>query len=199
MTMEKRLTSEAAPIVLCVDDDPEMLASVGRILRREGYQLFSTTNPHEGLQILAEKPVAVLVSDFEMPEMTGVELCIGARNVRPETVRILLTGRGTFDTAVSGINDGEIFRFLSKPVDPSMLVRAVAGAVARNAELALAARDRDVSARRTHLIGELEAEYPGITTFERDEANAYRVSPDCWTRLSSAGLEHVRSLCDVDR
>ena len=105
--------NDQAPIILCVDDDPEMLASVGRILRREGYQVLQSNNPHEGLKILGARPVAVLVSDFEMPEMTGVELCVGARSVRPETVRILLTGRGTFDTAVSGINQGEILRVLS--------------------------------------------------------------------------------------
>ena len=115
-----------------------------------------------------------------------------------ETVRILLTGRGTFDTAVSGINQGEIFRFLSKPVDPSQLSRAVDAAAVRHRELAAAARDRDVAARREHLVSELEAEYPGITRIERDEGGAYTVPADCWARLAGAGLEHVRSLCDVD-
>jgi DNA-binding NtrC family response regulator len=190
--------NDQAPIVLCVDDDPDMLASVGRILRREGYQVLQSNNPHEGLKILGARPVAVLVSDFEMPEMTGVELCVGARSVRPETVRILLTGRGTFDTAVSGINQGEIFRFLSKPVDPALLVRAVAAALVRHQELATAARDRDVAARRDHLMTELEAEYPGITRVDRDDDGTYRVAPDCWARLAGAGLDHVRSLCDVD-
>jgi DNA-binding NtrC family response regulator len=194
----KTTLSDQAPTILCVDDDPEMLASCGRILRREGYTVLSTTNPHEGLQILGARQVAVLVSDFEMPQMTGVELCVGARSVRPETVRILLTGRGTFDTAVSGINQGEIFRFLSKPVDPALLVRAVAAAVIRHGELAAAARDRDVAARRDHLVTELEAEYPGITSIARDDDGSYRVASDCWARLAGAGLDHVRALCDVD-
>jgi DNA-binding NtrC family response regulator len=184
--------------VLCVDDDPDMLASVSRILRRDGHTVLTTTNPEQALELLAGRPVAVLVSDFEMPEMTGVELCMAARRVRAETVRILLTGRGTFDTAVSGINQGEIFRFLSKPVDPAMLSRAVEAAAVRHRELAAAARDRDVAARREHLVTELEAEYPGITHIDRDDTGAYTVSTSCWSRLAGAGLEHVRSLCDVD-
>jgi len=191
------MTEEPAT-VLCVDDDPDILASVCRILRRQGYHVVSSSNPPAAIELLGQLPVAVLVSDFEMPEMTGVELCIAARRVRPETVRILLTGRGTFDTAVSGINQGEIFRFLSKPVDPAPLVTAVAAAVVRHRELAVLARDRDVAVRRDRLIAELEAEYPGITRIDRDLDGAYEPAAGCWDHLAGAGLEHVRALCDVD-
>src|SRR6185437_4900637 len=123
------------PIVLLVDDDPNMLAAHARVLRLEPVQLVTTTSPREGLQILSVTKVAVLVSDFEMPEMSGVELCAAARAASPDTIRILLTGRGTFDTAVSGINEGEIFRFLSKPAMPDRLRKEVQAGIARHLEL----------------------------------------------------------------
>ena len=114
--------------VLCVDDDPDMLASVSRILRRDGHIVLTTSNPEQALELLAGRPVAVLVSDFEMPEMTGVELCMAARRVRAETVRILLTGRGSVETAMAAINDCGVYKYLTKPWDIYELDRVVAAA-----------------------------------------------------------------------
>ena len=165
--------NDQAPIVLCVDDDPDMLASVGRILRREGYQILQSNNPHEGLKILGARPVAVLVSDFEMPEMTGVELCVGARSVRPETVRILLTGRGTLDAALRAINDGEVHRFLTKPWEDDELREIVAGALARLEELRRAQAADQGAARKRAMVTELEREHPGIAQVDRDGDGAY--------------------------
>ena len=136
-----------SPTILCVDDDADLLAAIVRTLRRDRLQVVSTTSALEAASILTAQPIAVLVSDFDMPEMTGVELAAAARKIRPETVRILLTGRGTFDTAVKGINEGEIFRFLSKPFDSDQLRQAVADGIARNTELAAAIRDRDFDKR----------------------------------------------------
>ncbi len=180
--------------ILCVDDDADLLAAIVRSLRRDRHQVLSTTSALEAASILTAQPVAVLVSDFDMPEMTGVELCAAARKIRPETVRILLTGRGTFDTAVKGINEGEIFRFLSKPFDPEQLRRTVVDAIARHGELAAAIRDRDTTVRRERLMRELEDEYPHITQVARDPKGAYVVGGDPWTRLAGLGLDHVRAL-----
>ena len=94
------------PIVVCVDDDPDMLQSVGRCLKREPLEVKTTLDPNEALAWIAEHPVAVLVSDYEMPQMTGAQLTGKAKRIRPETVRILLTGKRTLETAVDGINQG---------------------------------------------------------------------------------------------
>ena len=93
--------------VLCVDDDPDIVTSVARFLRLDGHDVVTCTSPVQALAVLGARTVAVMVSDYEMPEMTGVELAVKARRLQPETVRILLTGRGTLDTAVEGINVGE--------------------------------------------------------------------------------------------
>jgi DNA-binding NtrC family response regulator len=188
-------TQEQRPVVLCVDDDPNMLAANARVLRLEPVQVLTTTSAREGLQIMAAAKVAVLVSDFEMPEMTGVELCKLARDASPTTVRILLTGRGTFDTAVSGINEGEIFRFLSKPVMPGELRKQVQAAIAKHRELASNHADRDVAARRSELLRELEAEYPGITQRDLDADGRYVIDASSWDRVAGLGLEALAAVC----
>lgn len=188
------LIEEPRPIVLCVDDDPNMLAANARVLRLEPVQVVTTTSPREGLQMLAATKIAVLVSDFEMPEMTGVELCRAAREVAPDTIRILLTGRGTFDTAVSGINEGEIFRFLSKPVMAGELRKQVVAAIARHRELVSSHADRDVATRRAELLRELDAEYPGITERELDAEGRYAIDATAWERVRGLGLEPLAAL-----
>ena len=162
-----------APVVLCVDDDPEIVSSVARFLRLDGYEVVTCTSPVAALAVLGARGVAVLVSDYEMPEMTGVELAVKARRIQPETVRMLLTGRGTLDTALEGINVGEVYRFLSKPFDPETLRREVAAAVAHHAETSAAARERTTVVRRQKLVGALEADDPGITAVPRDDDGAY--------------------------
>jgi DNA-binding NtrC family response regulator len=182
------------PIVLCVDDDPNMLAANARVLRLEPVQVVTTTSPREAIQILSATKVAVLVSDFEMPEMSGVELCAEARRVAPDTIRILLTGRGTFDTAVSGINDGEIFKFLSKPVMPDRLRKEVKAGIEKHRELASSHADRDATARRAELLRELEAEYPGITERELDDQGRYAIDAHAWERIGALGLDPILRL-----
>ena len=83
-------------LIVVVDDDETMVATVGRCLRREpSFEVRTTISAREALAWIASEPVAVLVSDYEMPEMTGAQLAGQAKRVRPETVRILLTGRRT--------------------------------------------------------------------------------------------------------
>jgi len=117
--------------ILCVDDDLDILSTVARLLRAVGHLVTAVDTPASALAILGARPIAVLVSDFEMPEMNGVELAVRAREIQPETVRIMLTGHRTVETAMQGINVGEVFRFLSKPFDPEHLQREVAAGAPR--------------------------------------------------------------------
>lgn len=174
--------TSATPVVLCVDDDPEMVASVARFLRLDGYEVVTCTSPGQALAVLGARGVAVMVSDYEMPEMNGVELAVKARRLQPETVRVLLTGRGTLDTALEGINIGEVYRFLAKPFDPDVLRREVAAAVAHHAEVSAAQRERNTVVRRQRLLSALEADYPGITTVPRDDDGAYLLDTEARLR-----------------
>lgn len=176
------------PIIVCVDDDPEILASLSRTLRRDKYDVRTTLDCDEALAWIAEHPVAVLISDYEMPQMTGGQLTGKAKRARPETVRILLTGRRTLETAVDGINQGEIFRFIAKPFDNETLRRDIAAAIERNKELLALAGDRQRRLRGERLRSELEAEYPGITNLDRPPGGFYEVPVDVKSDAAELGL-----------
>lgn len=178
-------------LVLCVDDDPEILAAVGRTLRRvPELEVRPTTSCQDVLAWIASEDVAVLVSDYEMPEMTGAQLAARAKRLRSETVRILLTGRRTLDTAVDGINNGEIFRFISKPFDSALLRTSVLDAVARHEELVALSGDRRRRERAEALRAALEAEYPGISSVQRD-GPTFVVTDDPWRDAAELGLAEL--------
>lgn len=180
------MTKTTNPVVLCVDDDPDMLAAVVRTIKTAGYHVLAADSPLQALQILGNQSVAVLVSDFEMPEMTGVELAVRARDLQPETVRMMLTGRNTVDTAVAGINIGEVFRFLSKPFQPEVLKREVAAAIEHHREVADVASERLTVVRRRRVLEALEVDYPGITAVPRDDDGAYLLDDEARYRAEAA-------------
>ena len=185
------------PVVVCVDDDEAMLSTVVRCLKREPFDIRSTLSASEALGWIAADDIAVLVSDYEMPEMTGAQLAGHARRVRPETVRILLTGKRTLETAIDGINQGEIFRFLNKPFDNEQLRATVHAGVARNKELVEMSGDRERRGRRKALHAALEAEYPGISQVMRAPGEPHRVPEDPWDEAARLGLLGLTSALEV--
>jgi DNA-binding NtrC family response regulator len=186
------MTTEAElPLVVCVDDDAEVLAVVVRCVKLEPVTVRSTQDPHEALTWVASEDVAVLISDYEMPEMSGAELLEAARKVRPATVRVLVTGRKTLDTAIDGINRGEVYRYVSKPFEPEMVRGVVRDALAKYSELSEAMEERGLAQRRQQLRNELEQEFPGITEVIRDRDGAYVPSSD-WSQI--VGLDDLRAL-----
>jgi len=176
------------PVVVCVDDDEAMLSTVVRCLKREPFDIRSTLSASEALGWIASGDISVLVSDYDMPEMTGAQLAGHARRLRPETVRILLTGKRTLETAIDGINQGEIFKFLNKPFDSEQLRGAVRAGVERNRELIEMSGDRQRRMRREALRAALESEYPGISQVTRAAGEPYIVPTDPWSEAAELGL-----------
>lgn len=176
------------PLIVCVDDDEDVLGAVARCLRREtSLDVRQTTSPSQVLEWIRNDEVAVLVSDYEMPEMTGAQLAGRAKLLRPETVRLLLTGMRTLETAIDGINQGEVFRFIGKPFDDKALRQAVLDAVQRHEELRALIGDRDRHDRRNAIRNALEAEHPGISQVER-QGDTVVVTDDPWTAADELGL-----------
>lgn len=175
-------------LIVCIDDDDAILGAVARTLRREPtFEVRATSSAHDALAWIANEQVAVLVSDYEMPEMTGAQLAGQAKRIRPETVRILLTGRRTLETAIDGIHQGEIFRFMNKPFEDRVLRQVVHEAVQRHLELLALSGDRQRRERREALRNALEAEYPGISQVERE--NGYvEVTADPWADALALGI-----------
>ena len=111
--------------ILCVDDDPVILFSFQADLGRR-FLVVTAQGGEEALGILkSQGPFGVILADMLMPDMNGVELLAQAQKVAPDTTRIMLTGDEEKQTAVEAINEGRIFRFLSKPCPPSKLIAAL--------------------------------------------------------------------------
>jgi len=105
------------PSILIVDDEPLIRQALVRALSGEGYELLQAPSGIEALEILKKRSVDLILSDLVMPGMDGLELLRNARQVRPEALRIVLTGHADLDMAVRAINDGAVYRFLLKPWD----------------------------------------------------------------------------------
>jgi response regulator RpfG family c-di-GMP phosphodiesterase len=117
------MTDGARTSVLFVDDEPNLLAAVARVLRATEFDVKTAPDGATALETLrTEGPFAVIVSDLRMPRMDGVTLLRTARGVAPDTVRILMTGQADLEGAISAINEGSIFRFITKPC-PSLVLQ----------------------------------------------------------------------------
>jgi response regulator RpfG family c-di-GMP phosphodiesterase len=116
-----------------VDDEPQILDGLQRSLF-DSFDVHVATSGPAALELLqqSDKRAAafeVIVSDMRMPEMNGAQLLACARDLAPDTTRVLLTGHTDMDSAIAAVNEGEIFRFLSKPCAPETLVAALSAAV----------------------------------------------------------------------
>lgn len=103
--------------ILCIDDEPIILKSLERLFRKENYKIYTAENGNEALSILEETPVDLVISDYRMPGMTGVELLQHVKEKYPTSVRIILSGFADFNNIVSAINKGQIYRYCHKPWD----------------------------------------------------------------------------------
>ncbi len=101
--------------LLLVDDEAAILNSLARELRGEGYRIFTATDGPSGLACLEGRDIGVVVSDQIMPGMDGIAFLEEVRRRRPDTIRIILTGHGTFEAASKAINHSHIFAYLTKP------------------------------------------------------------------------------------
>jgi EAL domain-containing protein (putative c-di-GMP-specific phosphodiesterase class I)/CheY-like chemotaxis protein len=107
--------------LLLVDDEENVLRSLVRVFRRDGYRVLTATKVEEAFQILAREPVQVIVSDQRMPGTSGTEFLSRVKEMYPHTVRMVLSGYTDLTTVTDAINRGAIYRFLTKPWDDEEL------------------------------------------------------------------------------
>ena len=115
---------EAQTNILIVDDESRIVRTLGRLLRPH-YQTFLANSGAEALDILRNNRIHVIVSDQRMPEMTGIELLSKVKQLSPNTTRILLTGYSDLSAVVNSVNEGEIFRYITKPWNNDELFEVV--------------------------------------------------------------------------
>lgn len=114
-------TQKASRTLLLVDDEQNILAALKRLLRRDGYQILTANSAQEGLEMLTGNKVDVILSDQRMPGMNGVEFLRTAKISYPDTVRIVLSGYTELQSVTDAINEGAVYRFLTKPWEDQQL------------------------------------------------------------------------------
>ncbi len=163
LTAAQRQENSERHRVLCVDDDPNVLAGLALTLGRQ-FQVETAPSGKAALEKLRAMPdVAVIISDMRMPSMSGAQFLAASRKLVPNARRILLTGHADVATAILAVNEGAIFRFLTKPCASPKLIEAVEAAVA---DFDDAAHER--SAIRRNVALELLSQDPltGLATRE---------------------------------
>ncbi len=187
--------------VLLVDDEPNVLDGYRRGLRRD-FDLELATGPEQGLEaIQIAGPFAVVVSDFQMPRMNDIQFLGEVARRAPETVRIMLTGQADLRVAAAAVNEGNVFRFLTKPcqadelaaslnagIEQNRLIRAerelIEGTLKKTVTLlseVIGLIDPDTeqhNARLTEIVNNLAAEFPAPSRWKLELA----------ARLSQVGL-----------
>lgn len=171
--------------ILIVDDEENVRNALRRSLRREGYELFFAAEPNEALQKLSETPVDLVLSDHLMPNMTGLELLTRVRDLYPDCIRMILTGHADMQTAISAINHGEIYRFLTKPWDDMELKVTLQLAFD---QLELQRENRRLLAMvrtQQRILEGIERDHPGISNLVRDENGAIVIDPEDLAHLAA--------------
>jgi signal transduction histidine kinase len=140
------------PTLLVVDDEPEVLRSVHDLFRRE-YRVLTFERGAQAISALEEVDPPVILSDQRMPEMSGVEFLQKAKRLRPDATRLLFTGYADLKAVIDAINEGNVFRYITKPWDPDEL-----GAVVRQA-----AEHHDLVVERKRLMAELKERNAQLT------------------------------------
>jgi DNA-binding NtrC family response regulator len=120
------------PVVAIVDDEEMVITSVRAFLSLETeYDIHGFTDPEEAVRFLETSPADVIVSDYLMPKMNGIQLLGKAKQLQPEAARVLLTGHADKQSAIQAINEVGLFQYLEKPWDNSQLLLVIQSAIER--------------------------------------------------------------------
>src|SRR5512136_1337868 len=118
--------------VLFVDDDKLLLEIARNLFRYQKIEILTANDSLAALEMLRRQDIAVVVTDNNMPGLSGVELLTRLKEIAPDTVKVLMTAYADLSCALSAINQCEVFRFVVKPWNDTELVTAVAEGVHRH-------------------------------------------------------------------
>jgi response regulator RpfG family c-di-GMP phosphodiesterase len=118
--------------VMFVDDEPYVLESMQRMFHTSPYKVLLAESGEEALELMGRERVDILITDQRMPKMTGIELCHAVKGMYPSTIRIILSGYTDINDLIKAINQGEVYRFLRKPMDMAHMDKIVERAIEQN-------------------------------------------------------------------
>jgi len=130
MNMNEPIEKRAATVMF-VDDEPWVLTALQRLFKDTEHNCIYCSSPSEALELAKTEKVWIVVSDNQMPGMTGIEFLSRMRKISPDTVRIMMTAYANLGVAISAINHSEAFRFITKPWDNDELLSLVEEGIAR--------------------------------------------------------------------
>ena len=155
--------------ILIVDDEPAIISALKRALIEEPFDIFTAKNGMEGLEVLKANRIKIVISDEKMPGMTGSEFLSRVKELFPETIRIMLTGAASIESAIKAVNNGEIYRFFTKPWNDIELKLAIRSAIEKYDLEAENTRLLKTVRRQSSELEQLEKLYPGIASLDKDE------------------------------
>ncbi|MCW2742996.1 MAG: two-component system response regulator [Blastococcus sp.] len=195
-----RERSDLIPILL-VDDEVAILDGLRRQLRKK-FAVHTASSGAEALRLLQTQPVAVVVSDMRMPQMDGATFLSRVRGLYPDVVRILLTGQTDTQAAITAVNEGQIYRFLTKPCPPEVLIEEIGSAVELNRLVTVEKELLGTTLRRTveALIATLSLAQPAafgravrVTRTVTELAEALQIE-ETWDLEVTAMLSHLGAI-----
>lgn len=158
--------------ILLVDDSSCTLKALLRIFKPEGYNIFTAESAQDAMKIIAKEDIDLIITDQNMPEVSGNELLITIRKLYPDIIRIMLTGLTDIEVAKKAINTGEIYRFFNKPWDDFELLVSVRYALKQRTLEKENEQLKSTVNKQDSLLRQLEKEYPGIMEKKVNEDGA---------------------------
>jgi len=158
--------------VLLVDDDANVTAGIARLLDSEPFEILCAHSAKEGLEILAHTDIDVVVSDEQMPVMSGSVFIAEVHKRYPHTIRMILTGQASIEAAIRAINEGEVYRFFTKPCNAADLGVSIRQALQHRKLVEKSRQLLTEYQKQSSLIEELERSSPGITRLNTDDEGA---------------------------
>ena len=166
---EEEMEEEKWYRILIVDDEMNVLRALSRSLRKEPYEVITATSANIALDYFSEKPFDLVISDYMMPKYNGIEFLSRIHEDYPDTIRIILTGYADMDAAIKAINEGGVYRFLTKPWNDEDLKITIRLALEHLALLRENRRLANELKQKNQVLQALEGEHPGISQVKRDE------------------------------
>jgi response regulator RpfG family c-di-GMP phosphodiesterase len=167
------------PVLLCVDDEPNILSALRRVFRPQGYEVLVANGGTEGLDILQQQTVDVVISDMRMPVMNGAEFLSRVAEGWPQVMRLLLTGYAEMDAAIQAINAGHIYGYYNKPWEDTELRLGVENAL----------KQKRLAEERDRLLAQLEQRNRELKALNDELDNRVKVR----TAQLETAMEEIKS------
>lgn len=155
--------------ILVVDDDELFLEFIQRMLSDDSINIITATSGKQGLEILKKQEVSMVLSEYRMPLMDGLEFLGKVKIIYPEVLTVILTAQADIELVIKAINDVGVYKFILKPLDDTELKIMIKSAL----ESLQVIKERDIRIQKVKsheaMVKDLEKKYPGITKVERDE------------------------------